>query len=434
MGNPYQDRIDAINKKLRDHADHYGAILAKAKEEGRQPTDDDRKAIGEDTEAIELLKKELAEAERNNKTAQEVEALSRDIGATREVAQGEVKPKPEPKRAKTLGDQFIASESYKARREKGFAGRWSTGQIDLDTKATLVEGDNIFLDGGSPGEGAALVPLDTRPGVLPTLFERLTVADLFASGTTNSNAINYIIESVATNAAEVVPEAGDKPESTLEYEQAQETVKKIATFLPVSDEMLEDAAALRGYINSRLTFFVQQQEEEQLLHGAGNNNNFLGLLPRVPVENRFVTSDAEAPNAADHIYAALTTVRVGSFLEPDGVVIHPDDWAALRLLKDDNENYIGGSPFANTGMGEPSDSLWGKRVVVTQAMVPGAAVVGAFNTAAQVFRRTGLMVEASNSHDDFFVQNLTAIRAEERLALAVYRPAAFAIADLGYAS
>ena len=40
------------------------------------------------------------------------------------------------------------------------------------------------------------------------------------------------------------------------------------------------------------------------------------------------------------------------------------------------------------------------------------------------------MVEASNSHSDYFQRNLTAIRAETRLALAVYRPEAFATADI----
>jgi hypothetical protein len=45
-----------------------------------------------------------------------------------------------------------------------------------------------------------------------------------------------------------------------------------------------------------------------------------------------------------------------------------------------------------------------------------------------VFANGGLRVEASNSHQDFFIKNLVAIRAEERLALAVYRPAAFGTA------
>jgi hypothetical protein len=44
---------------------------------------------------------------------------------------------------------------------------------------------------------------------------------------------------------------------------------------------------------------------------------------------------------------------------------------------------------------------------------------------AQIFRRGGVRVEASNSHQDFFIKNLVAIRGEERLAFAVYREAAF---------
>ena len=81
--------------------------------------------------------------------------------------------------------------------------------------------------------------------------------------------------------------------------------------------------------------------------------------------------------------------------------------------------------------GQPTETLWNKPVVVTSAMVPGTALVGAFSTGAQVFRRGGLTVEASNSHSDYFRKNLTAVRAEERLGLAVYRPAAFATANLG---
>lgn len=60
----------------------------------------------------------------------------------------------------------------------------------------------------------------------------------------------------------------------------------------------------------------------------------------------------------------------------------------------------------------------------------GQVLVGAFKTAAQVFRKGGVSVEASNSHASYFTTNLVAIRAEERLALAVYRPAAFATVDI----
>ena len=109
--------------------------------------------------------------------------------------------------------------------------------------------------------------------------------------------------------------------------------------------------------------------------------------------------------------------------------MNPADWPDLRLLKDQNEGYIGGSPFSN-GPVQPGESLFGKRVVVTTSISRGVALVGAFATGAQIFRRGGLMVEASNSHSDYFQRNLTAIRAETRLALAVYRPEAFATADI----
>jgi hypothetical protein len=42
-----------------------------------------------------------------------------------------------------------------------------------------------------------------------------------------------------------------------------------------------------------------------------------------------------------------------------------------------------------------------------------------------VWRRGGLSVDATNSHSNYFQLNLVAIRAEERLGLAVYRPRGF---------
>ncbi len=73
------------------------------------------------------------------------------------------------------------------------------------------------------------------------------------------------------------------------------------------------------------------------------------------------------------------------------------------------------------------EMLWNKPVILSDAIGAGTALVGNFGAAAAIARRGGVTVEASNSHQDYFEKNLVKIRAEERLALCVYRPAAFTV-------
>jgi hypothetical protein len=123
-----------------------------------------------------------------------------------------------------------------------------------------------------------------------------------------------------------------------------------------------------------------------------------------------------------------------SFLQPDAVVRHTSNYLTARLLRDGTGGTIGqfygGGPFTgaygNAGAaGMFGASLWGVPVVLSTVVGPGTALVGNFSQGASVFRRGGVSGEASNSYSDYFVKNLTAIRAESRLALGVYRPVAF---------
>jgi HK97 family phage major capsid protein len=102
--------------------------------------------------------------------------------------------------------------------------------------------------------------------------------------------------------------------------------------------------------------------------------------------------------------------------------MNPSDWTKVALLKTTTNEYLGDSPF----QAPTQASLWGRPVAKTPAMPAGTALVGAFRSGgAQLFQRGGLRVEASNSHVDFFIKNLVAIRAEIRASLAVFRPVAF---------
>jgi HK97 family phage major capsid protein len=315
--------------------------------------------------------------------------------------------------SKSWGEQFTASAGYKSLLQRGLkGGNWSSGDIEL--KATMTEGAG----------GAALVATPTvLPGITDIRFMELVVADLFPVSGTESPLIRYLVETAVTNAAATVAEGALKPESAIVFDKVDETLHKIATFLPVSDEMLEDWAQIQGYINGRLQLFVRFAEQAQILHGDGTGSNVNGLLNRdlAPTVVKGTSPSASTDNDMDAIYRQITALRVTSFMEPDAIVIDPLGWESILLSKNSQGAYYANGPF----VGSQPATLWGKKVVVTPAMTPNTALVGAFAQGAQLFRKGGLTVEASNSHADFFQRNITAIRAEERLGLAVYRPLAF---------
>jgi HK97 family phage major capsid protein len=170
-----------------------------------------------------------------------------------------------------------------------------------------------------------------------------------------------------------------------------ERVVKLATFLPVTDEVLEDTPSLITYIDSRLTAYIRQEEERQLLHGQGEPEDaetpeLHGFIDRIPGGQADL---ADGDHDLDRVYAAMSAVRA-AFAEPSGIVMNPADMQALRLMKDQTDNYLGGNPFQGAGGGA---SLFGISVVVTASMTAGSVLVGDFRGAACVFRRGGLTVE-----------------------------------------
>jgi HK97 family phage major capsid protein len=370
--------------------------------ENRQMGPAEYAAIGEATREAMTLKTRLVAAQGDVNMSAEIDRLTGGMMRGSSASGG----------GGSLGAQIINSEMgqwLRQNRGRFPTGAWTSPSSEL-MAATLTE------DSASGGD---LVVLDTRPGILALPTRPLVMADLIASGATESNAVGYMKETSYTNAADSVLEGGSKPESTIIFDAVSDPVRKIAHWLPVTEEMLEDSVGLRSYLDTRLRLGVQLAEDDQLLNGSVTPPDIIGILARTGL----ATSIARVAEVnADAIYAQIAAIETATGLAVDGIVMNPTNWKSIQLLKDSSGNYIGGGgPFASPRQ----PTLWGRRVALTSAMVANTALVGAFRTAAQVFRKGGLRVEASNSHSDFFVKNLIAIRAEERLALAVYRPAAF---------
>lgn len=191
----------------------------------------------------------------------------------------------------------------------------------------------------------------------------------------------------------------------------------------MADEFLEDEPALRTYLDTRLNIFVRRAEEEKLLNGAGGSD-ITGLTVNA---GSATAADVEGINMFDAILAGMTSVRRDGGLEPDGVALNAVTWAKMAAAKAvDSGDYYSGGPYQAAAR-----NPWGLRSVITEAMGDDEVLVGAFREGATVFRRGGITIEASNSHSDYFQKNLTALRAEERLALAIFRPQAFVVCTVG---
>ena len=127
-----------------------------------------------------------------------------------------------------------------------------------------------------------------------------------------------------------------------------------------------------------------------------------------------------ATDIAEAILQAAMDVQAQTGFAADSVVINPADWYTLRVGKHDGI-YYGGGYFGE----QNTPNLWGIPVTVSASVSAGTVIVGAFKTCASVVTNGGVSVEAVNTNEDDFVKNLMTIRAEERLALAVRRPAGF---------
>lgn len=329
----------------------------------------------------------------------------------------------------TLGNALIRSKEYTAIKR----GANQKHHIRVDTN---ILPNQLFQRTTYSGSGDGLTSYDRVPGIVELGQQPLTVADLFMQAQTDSPTIRYMKETSYTNAADTVSEGDDKPEASFLLEETDVSIRKVAVWTKVTDETLEDFSQIRPYIDQRLAFMVRSKIDDQLLNGNGTAPNLVGLLGTSGVQTAEMSSNT-AVKLAEAIMNAITKVRTVGFFEPDAIVIHPNDYQKLRLATDGNTQYYGGGFFEGQygkAYNDPG-SIWGLRVVQTTAIseidlaTPGASnkgpIVGAFQLGGAVFYRNGLSIESTNTDQDDFIMNLTTIRVEQRLGLAVYRPLAF---------
>lgn len=326
------------------------------------------------------------------------------LDVTQRLEAQEKARKETAQRAKSLGEMFVESEQFK----KGVEGGVGQGQrISVNVKN---------ITSATASAGAAVAP-DFRPEINMLGRRKLTVRDLMAPGTTKGNAITYIKQTGFTNNAAPVSETVKKPQSDIVLTAVVQAVITIAHYAKASVQILDDVPQLQSFIDSQLRYGLALVEETQLLKGSGVGLNLNGIYTQATAYAAPIS--IATPTRIDTLRLMMLQTMLALY-PATGIVLHPSDWTAIELGKDTQGRYIIGDP-----QGTLSPSLWGLPVSESLSMTVNTALVGAFKSMSQIFDREDANVVISTENEDDFVRNMITIRAEERLASAVYRPEAF---------
>lgn len=263
------------------------------------------------------------------------------------------------------------------------------------------------------------VPETLRTGKLVDKAARpIQITDLIPAGATSQSAVVYMEETTLTENAAEVSEGGTYGENAYALTERSETVRKIAAWLPVTDEQLEDVPQARGYINNRLPLSLRRRLDGQLINGSGVAPYLTGILNKSGIQTYSRTSQA-GDKPVDALFRAITLVRVTGRASPSGIIIHPNDYEDIRLMKTNDGAYVWGHP-AEAG----PERIWGLPIAQSDILTAGTSIVGDFNY-SELAERRGIVVKITDSHSTYFIEGKQAIRADMRVAFLIYRAAAF---------
>lgn len=354
---------------------------------------DDAEAIAEGEKLQADIELKTAEIEKAEKKA----ALLNVIGTKEE----EDNAMSEIKQARSLGENFVNHVKAAAIGKK----------FDVVAPAFIKAATDIQT---SPS-GAVDFATTFDRNVVTGARTPLVIRDLFGSETISGSTLVYLVEGALQGAPAVTAEGAKKPQIHF-ADPTPKTVSlaKVAAFIRESDEYINDYPFLASAINGRLLYELGLVEQAKLVTDLLGTSGILS-------DTTSWTASSTATELADLILKAAMDVEQNSGFAADAIVLNPADWYVLRVAKDGEDRYYGGGMFGAQNI----PNLWGIPVCTSASMAAGTIAVGAFKTCGSVVQNGGVSVEAVNTNEDDFVKNLMTIRAEERLALAVRRPAGF---------
>ena len=352
------------------------------------PTNDDVKALKEELEALKGLEAKNQDIEKS---------IAKFEGRIEAMSEKAVEPKA---KKLTLGKAIAKTYTDNIDRIKD--------AVEKGTKINLEVKDTTIAD--YTGD-YALTDFDTQ--VDRTVRNRYGILENVNTGATDSKFVTYVQQTADSNGT-WVGEGVAKSEGEPTWSEISEEVKKLATYVKVSKEMLEDLSFIRGEINNDLMTGVRESIENALLNGAGGTsiNGLLDASMGLPTFGAGVFSLAiQDANISDLLRCVKAQIEAVNFT-PTHVVLNPQDIATIQLTKGSDSTYTY-PMYLPTQSGDGEMIIAGMRVISSTYMTAGNYLVGDLSKVNVKFRNNINMSVGLDADD--FTRNMITILAEARL-------------------
>lgn len=334
--------------------------------------------------------------------------LQKVIDQVQDLEQKGVKLRGQPGEGKSFIDMVKGHDNYKGLQQKSI----NTAEIEV-TKSDLASMKEMKVN------SAGIVAPIYDPVIQPGIRQELRIRDLLTTIPVSGQNYTYFRENVHTRGAAPVAEGGLKPTSNVTFTTETDRVKKIAVWMPATDEVLSDVPQMFAYLQQLLRYDLKLEEESQILKGDGTGENLNGLMTQATSYNTALSKAGDT--SIDLIRRAIYQVRKQSKMSADGIVMTELDWMNIELQKDGENRYL----FANL-QGLVTPILWGRPVITSDSMDEGDTDTGGEFLVANFARSTTLFDRMAYQFkmgliNDQFIRNEIALLVEERLGLGVRR-------------
>lgn len=208
----------------------------------------------------------------------------------------------------------------------------------VDERLHAFRNDASGQNEGTNADGGYLVPPEYAEGVIDMVK---TESVLYPQARKVNISSNRLIENYINESSRVDPSTGSRHGGVLAYWKAEAAqysavkaaigerttnVEKLTAYVPVTEELLQDAPALESMINGLVAKEFAYKVDDMMINGTGSNNIPLGVL----AGNALVTVAKEANQVA-------ATVNVDNILKMKNALIEQCRKGAKWYINQDVE-------------------------------------------------------------------------------------------------